>query len=54
MILNQDKDWAHDNPFSRTRGGDPEDGITLKGENPKYDDMHFEANQVIVLGKVII
>ncbi|KAA9291238.1 XRE family transcriptional regulator [Aerococcus urinae] len=31
-----------------------EDGIILRSENPKYDDMHLEANQVTILGKVIL
>lgn len=28
--------------------------ITLKSENEEYDDMHFDASQVVVLGKVLL
>ena len=28
--------------------------ITLKSENPKFNDMHFNTNQVTILGKVIL
>lgn len=28
--------------------------ITLKSENPEYEDMHFDPSQVTVLGKVLL
>lgn len=30
------------------------DTITLKSENPEYEDMHFDPSQVTVLGKVLL
>lgn len=28
--------------------------VTLKSENPKYDDMHYDAEKITILGKVIL
>lgn len=30
------------------------DTVTLKSENPEYEDMHFDPSQVTVLGKVLL
>lgn len=28
--------------------------VTLKSENPKYDDMHYDTEKITILGKVIL
>lgn len=30
------------------------DTVTLKSENPEYEDMHFDPSQITVLGKVLL
>lgn len=30
------------------------DTVTLKSENPEYEDMHFDPSQITILGKVLL